>query len=89
MSLNRPQGFSAATSGRRSAFDVIAGFAAFFGLSLLVIGLAEHPRPERLAIELALTAPLLSSIGWKLLGKARRNWRSDNSIKRSPSTNES
>lgn len=87
MSLNRPKGISAAASGRRSAFYVIAGVAALFGLSLLVLGLAERPSPERLSIELALIAPLLSSIGWKLLGNARRNWRTHNSIKRSPSTN--
>lgn len=72
MRRNRPKDFSAAASGRRSAFDVIAGIAAFSGLSLLVLGLAEHPRPERLAIELALTPPLLSLIGWNLLGNARR-----------------
>lgn len=84
--LNHPTDFSAAASGRRYAFDVIAGIAALVGLSLLVFGLAEHPATGRVAIELALTAPLVISIGWNLLTKAGRNWRSNSSTKSSPLT---
>lgn len=81
MRRSHPTDFSAAASGQRSAFDVIAGIAAFVGLSLLALGLVEQPATERVAIELALAAPLLGSIGWNVMAKAPRTWCTDNSIK--------
>jgi hypothetical protein len=60
------------TLGRRSPKQLLLAALiapAVVGLSSFIVGLAEHPGPKRVAIELAMILPLVAFVAWNHRGR--------------------